>query len=264
MRVTTLERSPRAARRPATEEAHFFMMNCLLYSRMEAGFPTNHAFFDEDVNVYLAGLLTSIIYRGGTERLAGPGAATDASLWEAAAAAPGPRERCALYRAGADRLLIALGVFRNARLRRPDSAPHLALSPAGYAGRGKAYYALARSYDAQAARRATALGDVLGKLSAGFERYVAVLSHLGGEHLNIFRQISEGEVFHLERASRASVPRESLAPLYDRFLDLYSGYLRAPSARGKRDLEAAAREIQRLDPSFTFELDAGRRPVRSL
>jgi hypothetical protein len=43
------------------EPDFFFMMNCLLYSRMETGFPSNHDFYDEDVNVYIANLLCSFM-----------------------------------------------------------------------------------------------------------------------------------------------------------------------------------------------------------
>jgi hypothetical protein len=255
MSVSTVYTPLGALRRPSTEQAHFFIMNCLLYSRMEAGFPTNDDGFDEDVNVYLAGLLTSIIYSQKREKLAALVQPSDAALCEAAAAAPAPREKSLLYRSNADHMLVSLGVFRNARRRRPDSVPHLGLPASVYIGRGKAYYAIARSYELQARRGPTALGEVLGKLSARFERYVSVLSLMGGEHLNIFRQISDGEVFHLERASRSSERRAELALLYDRFLDLYSSYLRAKSPRAKRELEAAVREIRGIDPSFAFDLE---------
>jgi hypothetical protein len=254
MSVSTLYTPFGVTRRPSTERAHFFVMNCLLYSRMEAGFPTNDAGFDEDVNVYLAGLLTSVIDPRPGGWTAASVVSTDAALREKAEAAPGPREKCRLYRSNADRILVSLGIFKNARLRRPDSVPHLDLAASGWVGRGKAYYAIARSYDAQARRRETALGEVLGKLSANFERYLAVLSLMGGEHLNIFRRISDGEVFHLERASRSSERRAELALRYDRFLDLYSGYLRSGTARAGRALEAAAGAIREIDPAFSFDL----------
>ncbi len=35
-----------ASRYPSPEKAYFYMMNSFLYSRMEAGFPSNDAFFD--------------------------------------------------------------------------------------------------------------------------------------------------------------------------------------------------------------------------
>ncbi|MCX5753887.1 MAG: hypothetical protein NTW97_09645 [Candidatus Krumholzibacteria bacterium] len=212
------------------------MMNSLLHSRMEAGFPTNDVCFDEDVNVYLASLLTSLVFpRSGDNGARGilPG---DASLFDAAEAAGGAREKYGMYRRSADSLLVSLGIFKNARLKRPDSVPHLAMSDAAHIGRGKSYYAIARAYAAQIHRRNTAIGDVLGKLSDNFERYLGVLSLMGGEHFNIFKQLSD-----------------------DRFLDLYSSYLGNKSARTKEALLAAVREIRAMDPSFEFDINARER-----
>lgn len=244
-----------ASRRPRPEEAHFFMINCLLYSRMEAGFPSNDEYFDEDVNVYLAGLLTSIIYPHSRALSSSCVGSSDAALFERVCAARSPREKYLLYRDGADRMLLSLGIFRNARMRRPDSKPHLALTERGCVGRGKTYYALARSYAAQAHRANTGVGDVLGKLSHGFERYLSVLSVMSGEHMNLFRQISDGEIFHLENASRSFERSAEMKLLHDRFLDLYSSYLRGKSPRKKQALVAAAGEIRSIDPRFRFDIE---------
>jgi hypothetical protein len=242
------------SRRTSAEESYFFMMNSLLYSRMEAGFPPNDEYDDEDVNVYLASLLTSLIHPGssGNARYI---ASSDAAIFEAAEAARCPREKYLLYRSNADHILVSLGIFKNPRSRRADSVPHFALATRGYIGRGKTYYALARSYATQASRANTAISEVLGKLSLGFERYLSVLSLMGGEHLNIFRQISDGEIFHLENASRSFERRAELKRRYDRFLDIYSGYLRKKSPGAKRALITAAREIRAIDPAFKFNLE---------
>jgi hypothetical protein len=230
-------------------------MNCLLYSRMEAGFPSNDEYFDEDVNVYLAGLLTSIIYPHSRALSSSCAAPSDAALFELSRAARSPRERYLLYRNGADRILLSLGIFRNARLRRPDSKPSLASTAGGSIGRGKTYYALARSYAAQAHRANTGIGEVLGKLSHGFERYLSVLSLMSGEHLNLFRQISDGEIFHLENAARSFERSAELKLLHDRFLDLYSSYLRGKSPQTKQALVEAAGEIRSIDPRFNFDVE---------
>src|SRR6476619_799081 len=43
------------------QPTYYFMINCLLYSRMETGLVSNQDFYDEDVNVYLAHLLHSFL-----------------------------------------------------------------------------------------------------------------------------------------------------------------------------------------------------------
>jgi hypothetical protein len=259
MAVSTRYTSLQIERTPTPEDAHFFIMNGLLHSRMEAGFPSNDAGFDEDVNVYLAGLLTSLIFPPRDGDGARGMHRGDASLFDEAESAAGPREKYRLYRRAADRILVSLGIFKNARLRRPDSVPHLALPDAAYIGRGKSYYAIARGYAAQVHRGGSAIGDVLGKLSDNFERYLGVLSLMGGEHLNIFRQLSPGELFHLESAPSSGEPHPDLAIRYDRFLDLYSNYLKDKSPRTKEALAEAVREIRAIDPSFEFDVDARER-----
>ncbi len=259
MAVATLHTFPGAPRQISPQEAYFFMMNALLHSRMEAGFPSNDDCFDEDVNVYLAGLLASLVYPlREADRTRGTPCG-DASLFEAAGAAAGTRERFDLYRRAGDSLLVSLGIFKNARSRRPDSVPHLALSDAAHIGRGKAYYAIARAYAAQIHRRNTAIGEVLGKLSDNFERYLGVLSLMGGEHLNIFKQLSQGELYHLESAPRPVERSADLAARYDRFLDRYSVYLRDKSASARDALVAAVEGVREMDPSFSFDLDARER-----
>lgn len=249
-------------RKHSSEDAYFFMMNSLLHSRMEAGFPSNDVCFDEDVNVYLASLLAFHIFpRTGDDGARGL-ISGDASLFEAAEAAVGPRDKYRMYRRSADSLLVSLGIFKNARLKRPDSVPHLAMSDAAHIGRGKSYYAIARAYAAQVHRRNTAICDVLGKLSDNFERYLGVLSLMSGEHLNIFKQLSDGELFHLESAPRPAEKSAELALRHDRFLDLYSTYLGNRTARAKEALIEAVQEIRALDPSFEFDIDARER-VRS-
>jgi len=259
MTVSTRYTPLHVARKPSSGDAYFFMMDNLLHSRMEAGFPSNDVCFDEDVNVYLASLLASYIFpRGGDDGARGI-LPVDASIFEAAEAAAGTRAKYRIYRRSADSLLVSLGIFKNARLKRPDSAPHLAMSDAAHIGRGKSYYAIARAYAAQVHRRNTAVADVLGKLSDHFERYLGVLSIMGGEHLNIFKHLSDGELFHIEKTPRPAEKSPELALRYDRFLDLYSRYLESKSAPAKAALIDAVREIRELDSSFEFDVDARER-----
>jgi hypothetical protein len=253
MSVSTVYTPVPRSRLATPEQSRYFMMNALLYSRMEAGYPTNHEFFDEDVNVYLAELLVSRIQ---PDRADGGGslALRDTELFEASSAAPGDRARYELYRRSADTLLVSLGVFRNARGTRPGAPSRLAPADGLYIGRGKTYYAIASSLATAVARRSNASSAVLGKLSRGFERYLSVLSRLAGEHLGIVRGISDGTIYHLERAADPARTPAGLAEAYDRFLDLYSAYRARPTARGRRDLEEAALTVRGIDPSFAFDV----------
>ena len=125
------------------EETYFYMMNCLLYSRMESGFPSNEEYLDEDVNVYLADLLTGTIHGSEDSSCTHYLASCDSSLFDSVRTIENPRTKYNIYKKNADRLIMALGIFGNPRLRRLNSAPHMAASERCYIGRGKAYYSLA-------------------------------------------------------------------------------------------------------------------------
>lgn len=230
----------------------FFMMNNLLYSRLESGFPSNDEQFDEDVNVYLAGLLGGLADATGHRRIASRMVPYDIALAERSRACAGPRERFELYRANADFLLLWIGLFDNPRGRPRSSIAWLRAAPGMYVGRGKAYYAIAGGLALRTFRRRTAIGAVMAKLSEGFERYTGILSRLRGEYFNLFRPLSGGEIYHLGRDVDRIDDRSRLGELHDRFLDLYSARRRRPDPSIERELRLVAEEIRLIDPSFSF------------
>ena len=240
---------------PSSEETYFYMMNCLLYSRMESGFPSNDEYLDEDVNVYLANLLTETIYRGDEQSYQRYMASCDSSLFDSVRRIENPREKYNIYKRNADRLILALGIFGNPRLRRGNATPHMATSERSYIGRGKAYYSLAQSYAVETCRKQTAIADVLGKLSRGFEKYVKILSMVRSEYFDFRHRISDGELFHLDRTIDGIGQEERLKELYDEFLDLYSDYREKGAEETRRRIEAICSEIRKIDPSFRFEID---------
>ena len=228
------------------------MMDSLLDTRRESPFPTSADFFDEDVNVYLASLLTSHVYDGGkaTAHLVMP---YDVSLFEAAARESEPRRRFELYRANADHILVRMGIFDNPSGRRPCSAPHMSMSREGWLGRGSAYYRLAWASAMETFRRPTAVGDVMEKLSSAFERYVGVLSGMRSSRLGIVPRLSDGSIFHLGRSVLEEDRKKETALLYDRFLDRWNEYRASGDPGARKDLEEITGMLREADPSFDFD-----------
>ena len=236
--------------------AYYYMIDNLLECRKESGFPSNRDCFDEDVNVYLAGLLTSHIYTGNDSRAASDIVPYDIPLFEAARAEMDPRRRFAIYRSNADHLLLRLGVYDNPAGRRPGSAPHMALKRETWIGRGRAYYRMAWASAAETFRRPTAIGDIMEKLSNRFESYAGILSAMRSSCLNMIPHISDGEMFHLERSVLAGEKKKEIAGLYDRFLDAWTAYGRSGGPGERKKLEIITDELRKADPSFTFEPSA--------
>jgi hypothetical protein len=238
------------------EPTFYFVMNCLLYSRLESGNASNQTFYDEDVNVYLASLLTSFMNPDYHERTRKYLSRYDTDLFEKVRQSSDVRLKYTIYKTNADFLLISIGIFRNADGSRPGSKDSLMKdNEEVYVGRAKAYYQFAYSYSQSVFRKATAISEVLEKLSRGFEQYVQILSYMRGEYFNILDRLSTGDIYHLERSLDRAESGKELKELQDQFLDLYSEYIKNKDETLKERLKELVRKIQKLDDTFRFTMD---------
>lgn len=238
--------------------ADFFMIDRLLDSRMSSGHPSNGEFYDEDVNVYLAGLLTGIV-RAPAET-AGLVVPYDADLFELVRREPDPRVNFRRYRANADFLLVSLGLF-GGPAGRPCSSTVPRPTRESYAGRGASYYGLAASYARETFRGPSAIEAIMEKLSRGFGTYVRILSVMRGEYLGLRARLSDGELYHISRSALDGERRALLPEARDRFLDAYSRHREERTEGSLAELDRAAARLRELDSGFEF--DAGAlQPIR--
>src|SRR5215475_3895696 len=191
------------------QPTYYFMINCLLYSRMETGLVSNQDFYDEDVNVYLAHLLHSFINPEYVEQSKKFLSKYDTDVFRRLSNSTDSRLKYLIYKTNADFLLVSIGIFDNPMI---PAATRTKAQPAeeAYIGRGKTYYHFAYSYAQQVHRRNQGVADVLEKLSVGFDKYIKILSHMRGEYLDLMKRLSAGEVYHLERSVDEDQQRELL------------------------------------------------------
>jgi hypothetical protein len=234
------------------QPTYYFMINCLLYSRMETGLVSNQDFYDEDVNVYLAHLLHSFINPEYVEQSKKFLSKYDTDVFRRLANSSDARLKYLIYKTNADFLLVSIGIFDNPM---GQSAPRrLQPSEEAFVGRGKTYYHFAYSYSQQMHRKNQGVSEVLEKLSVGFEKYIRILSHMRGEYLDLVKRLSSGEVYHLERSIDEHSQQELLRTKQDELLELYSLWRNEPSKETEENLERIVSEIKQLNPSFKFEL----------
>ena len=159
------------------QPTYYFMINCLLYSRMETGLVSNQDFYDEDVNVYLAHLLHSFINPEYVEQSKKFLSRYDVDVFRRFASSSDARIRYVIHKTNADFLLVSTGVFDNPG---PPLSPRTQAQPSeeAYVGRGKTYYHFAYTYSQQMHRKNAGVAEVLEKLSVGFDRYLKILSHM--------------------------------------------------------------------------------------
>jgi len=238
------------------EPTFFFMMNCLMYSRLETGISSNRDFFDEDVNMYLANLLTSFMNPDYHERSRKYLSRYDSSLFDKIKDSNDVRLKYTIYKTNADFLLISIGIFKNPDQMRPGAKDaFLKDNEEVYMGRAKTYYQFAYSYSQSMFRKATAVSEVLEKLSRGFEQYVQILSHMRGEYFNILDRLSSGDVYHLERSIDKFTANDELKALQNEFLDLYSNYMKNRDPELRTKISELVRKIQSIDESFRFDME---------
>ena len=227
-----------------------FMVHSLLASRVQMGLSDDDV-VEDDVNIYITHLLCDYLRPQYHLRMRAYVSPFDTSVFERVRSSTNTRFKYTVYKANADYILMMMGVFDNATGSRPQSvAPLLALDEGSHVGRGKAYYDYAFTYSRSLFGRHSGISDVLGKLAAGFERYLRLLGHLRGEYLNILDRMSVGEIYHLER----SVNAQELEQLRDAFLDAYADWSREPTTAHQERLVAAKQRLQQQDPSFRFDL----------
>src|SRR5215813_1973171 len=210
------------------QPTYYFMVNCLLYSRMETGLVSNQDFYDEDVNVYLAHLLHSFINPEYVEQSKKFLSKYDTDVFRRLANSADARLKYQIYKTNADFLLVSIGIFDNPAMAAASRA-RMQPSEEAYIGRGKTYYHFAYTYSQQMHRKNAGVSEVLEKLSVGFEKYIRILSHMRGEYLDLMKRLSQGEVYHLERSVDEAQHQELLRTKQDELLELYSAWRSQPN-----------------------------------
>jgi hypothetical protein len=242
------------ARRASTAE---FLLRCLLGAREEAGRPSNEGGFDEDVNVYLVGLLGAFLstaYHESIRRYLYP---SDLDLARDVERRGDDRFRYRAYRTNADHLLLGIGLFHHVEGASRPNQPLLHREPEDFIGRGETYYYLASSSLRRLRRRSTATEVAMSKLGSRFAHYVEILRRVRLSYFHLTARLSEGELFHLlQQGDETGRPKgsEQAESLYDGFLDAFSDWKRAATAAHLKALRAACERLRAVDPSFAFEM----------
>ncbi|MBI2050574.1 MAG: hypothetical protein HYT31_02105 [Parcubacteria group bacterium] len=226
----------------------FFLLNALLQSRIETGHESDG---DEEVNVYMAGLLHSLVdgrfYVDNADHLA----ASPLDVAHIADQAGTTRGKANVYRTNADHLLAAFGLFGGDgnRISRYHRAMVLQQTEASLE-HAREFYEWAVLFYARMPARYRGLALTLNKLSAGFDTYRQVLSHMGANYIGLLARLSAGQMAHLEHdAHQAALPAIAEHAL-DRMLDAYTRWRGQPTAANRRRFMEASGPYCQLKPDF--------------
>jgi hypothetical protein len=228
-----------------------FLLRCLLGAREESNLPSNSAGFDEDVNVYVVGLLGRFLsaeYHDEARRYCYP---TDLDLAREIEAQDDERFCYRAYRTNADQLFLGVGLFCHVEGHGVSTDPIFGRSLEELSGRGSTYYNMASSSLRRLSRRSTGPELAMTKLAARFDEYTAILKRVRTSYFHLTCSISEGALFHLTRPEETA---EDQAELWNRFLDTWSVWKRTHEDDALVRLHEATEALRQVDPSFSFEL----------
>ncbi|MCZ6635155.1 MAG: hypothetical protein O7G87_17285 [bacterium] len=226
------------------EESLFFMLDSLLRSRIETGEETTD---DEDVNVYLAGLLHSFMDQSFEVQNGALITRYESEVFAQTEACSDLRSQYRIYRSNGDYALMATGMFELLRSGRLET------DEAELVARGRAYYRYASNFHERFSRKETGVSVVLGKLSDRFEVYTKVLSHMRVSYFNLLKRLSQGEIFHIQRKAQEGLQFESVREGRDCFLDAYSDWMKSGSELHRARVNAMGEALIKVDPKFRFE-----------
>jgi hypothetical protein len=230
----------------------YFLIENLLEARRQSGFPTNAAGPDEDVNIYLAQLLTRALTGRLDERVV-PG--VDPLLLP-----PnldhGARSRAHWYRANGDHRLLHLGIFNRGdglrRRRTPWGLSHGQARRRDF-GVGSNCYLLAGNLLEKCGETTAGLTCVVQKLAEHFADYVHVLTVLATRRLGLGAILQDKDLSLLMAPTGHSGPVPTLdqtspsqradTDRMDELLDLILEYRNRPVVENRRRLAAAAKQL---------------------
>ena len=229
------------------ETVFFFLLNAYLLSRIETGCESDG---DEEVNVYMAGLLHGVVdgrfYTQATDHLA----VSCTDVQRKAEDGGSDRSRTDVYRANADHRMIAFGLFdgwgeRSSRLRSATSTSE------GYLEEAQKFYGWASAYCRRMPQRYGMLAQTLDRLAQDFKTYHGVLDHMSRHHLDLLPRLTRGQTFHLEHEAHESALPAIEEHALDRMLDAYNAWRSEPNSDTRDEFLRQSSTYSQLRPAFT-------------
>ncbi len=230
----------------------FFMLNCVLMTRAETGNLGDEDAFEQEINVYLANLLSAFSNPSYIEKLKPYLSEYDIEVFRRLQNSNDARLKYTIYKANADFLLFSIGIFDGCDDKLLQGGARYHNGKQGKMGRGQTYYHFAFSYSQRLPDLGQAIPHVLEHLSKGFEKYVTILSYLRGEYFDIIERLSDGEIYHLMRSVEASGRRMKLEHMQNEFLDAYLNWKKLGTKEALLRVREIAEELRNLDPTFTY------------
>jgi hypothetical protein len=240
------------------EEGLGYFINALISARLDTGFRSNVFCMDEDVNVYLASLLSNFSsdeYTAGVSKYV---CLYESDLIARQEVSYDLRERFNLYKNTADYLTVMIGIFKGINKNLPQYKSMIRLDNDVYISRARSYYAQAAEYSVKLKRGVNGTSEVLRKISENFMVYLNILYHMREKYFQFVEKFSDGEWFHFVHKNiihRKGVNSKVYVELMDDFLARVSAWKKDRSPEDKDMIRIMCAELKRLNPEFHYNVE---------
>ncbi len=228
-----------------------FFLEYLLKARTDLHMESGSHACDEELNVYIAGLLSSLIRSDSFLRQKPYISPFDADVKQWLEAHSGLRNAFTVYRDNADFGLLLIGLFTG--YKHEGSYHKIVMAGHNDQGRIAIYYRLAASALMHLHGKYGSLIDVFDTLAEHLDEFIRILQYMSYRYFDLIERISEGSFFHLEREIEAMEKKKQYDIKLDEFLKLYAIYKEKPSDELKKRLITLADELKKVNSDFTID-----------
>jgi hypothetical protein len=233
------------------QETRFFFLNHVLKARVDLHLESGLHENDQETNVYLAGLLNSLVTSDAFLRQKEYVSPFDIDIRNYLDVHPDDRTKYIVYRDNADFGLVSRGVFQGyvhpgayRKIVMPDSDPQ---------GRIAAYYELAASALSHLQGSHASLVPIFCSIADNLSEVLQIMARAAGYYFGLMERISDGSMFHLDRELTFMDNKKAYSVKIDEFLKAYGEYKAGPTEEGRKKLLALASECSLMNERFKFE-----------
>lgn len=229
----------------------FFFLEHILKARIELKLESGRNEEDEELNIYLAGLLHSLVCSDLFTMQKPYISPFDCDVQEWITLHPGLRNQYIVYRENADFGLICCSFFWG--YHHPGSYYHHVLIDSNPCTRIALYYEIAASLLSHLQGTHVSLVSVLEALSKNLEEIIKIVRYAASEYFDMMERISEGSFYHLEKEIEKMELEKKYETTLDEFLKIYAAYKENPTEELKRKLFSLSEELKKIKDSFNFD-----------
>lgn len=241
------------------ENFSYFFINSLIKARIETGIRSNLLDYDEDVTMYLAGILEKFSMPNNVAFLKNNVEIYESEINKRFEKKYDLRDRYNVYKDTADYLMFMFGILNGFNKTMPNYKKNLKLNADVYLGRTKAYYSYASLLIKQIKRsKNVSVAQTLNKLSENFFVYLNLFYQVRDRYLGFVERFTKGEWFHFvykNIITRQGVNPEDYVKIMDKFLAYLSLWKKNYRNEDKDILRILGAQLKLLNPKFNYDLE---------